>query len=744
MTRIVACWSLCVLVLAVGACAAPVEPDDASSIIDAANGSDAPSAPDAAPPDTEPPDASGVDAAADDADLDAETLGDDVGSDAACGCDDGIACTIDSCTALGCAHQTDYGACPASTYCDPTRGCVGSAVCSGASPCSSPDACIVAHCDAASASCQYTVLDGDHDGAAPVVCGGDDCDDAHANVGPLATDTCNGIDDDCDGSTDEGDSCGGGYSCVAGSCVCGGTECGFLPPLTCADLQTSHGNCGSCGHFCAIEATCTAGACVCPAPTPDVCSSHCVDRASDPANCGSCGHACGPLGACVGGACSCGSPGVLCGTGSGSSCADLATDRLHCGDCSTICTFGAACNAGACSMGATWIAGFGTSTSSYPLYQLEVGPAGDVYVVGEYGTRDLSRSGPALFSTGVGIVHAAPDGTLVSGHTASFRSVIAGTLGGYVLGDWFVSSYAGYPGVTATCPASRRCTLVVGATPDHAVRWTSMLVGSSSATPVFADMERMGDIVVAVGTVPGAFDFGGGSLPSDGTTDGFIYVFRDSDGSFVSATRIAGAPGEVHALADGTVVVTSFYLGAPTVGGVTLPYSGVTSYYYVARYTLAGVASAVHAYTTTTSYDLGSTAADGAFIGVGRHGPTLVDVVDATGTSAGRLMGSSGIEVVGLAAAGSDLVATGTGDGTMIGTLTVPMRTVFLARIDGASAALQDVAYFNSTSVPRMVPYDDDEVVIALVGTFVTLGNVTLRTSSASEYATFVARVRVR
>lgn len=46
--------------------------------------------------------------------------------------------------------------------------------------------------------------DGDDDGYVAILDGGDDCDDANESIHPDATEICNLVDDNCDGTADEG------------------------------------------------------------------------------------------------------------------------------------------------------------------------------------------------------------------------------------------------------------------------------------------------------------------------------------------------------------------------------------------------------------------------------------------------------------------------------------------------------------------------------------------------------------
>lgn len=102
---------------------------------------------------------------------------------------------------------------------------------------------------------------------------------------------CNTLDDDCDGTVDNG-----------------------------FTLATDPNHCGSCGNACGQGETCCAGACVRVASSPD--------------HCGTCGNACGEGLTCCGGACT-----------------DLQNTKTSCGLCGRSCGMGESCREGCCCRG---------------------------------------------------------------------------------------------------------------------------------------------------------------------------------------------------------------------------------------------------------------------------------------------------------------------------------------------------------------------------------------------------------
>ncbi len=131
---------------------------------------------------------------------------------------------------------------------------------------------------------------------------------------PSGSELCDGIDDDCDGSTDEG-----------------------------FDLSTDLANCGACGNVCTFSnasASCAGGACV-----MGTCNPGFVDLDGDSSD--GCEYACTPTGAEV-----CNGVNDNC-DGRVDEGFDLSTDPHNCGVCGHTCTFPhatGACVAGVCAV----------------------------------------------------------------------------------------------------------------------------------------------------------------------------------------------------------------------------------------------------------------------------------------------------------------------------------------------------------------------------------------------------------
>ncbi len=75
--------------------------------------------------------------------------------------------------------------------------------------------------------CSQPCQDEDQDNYKSASCGGDDCDDSNPDVHPGAQETCNGVDDNCDGKIDEGLECSSGCNCSSS----GKTGAGVLFPF---------------------------------------------------------------------------------------------------------------------------------------------------------------------------------------------------------------------------------------------------------------------------------------------------------------------------------------------------------------------------------------------------------------------------------------------------------------------------------------------------------------------------------
>jgi len=126
------------------------------------------------------------------------------------GADGAVGCTSDD-------QCDDNVFCNGVERCDPTDALASPLGCVAGTPC-------LSLCDERMELCTDDCEDADGDGFMAVSCGGSDCDDADPDRNPGATETCNGVDEDCDETTVGGlDADGDGF--VAAEC-CNGDTCG--------------------------------------------------------------------------------------------------------------------------------------------------------------------------------------------------------------------------------------------------------------------------------------------------------------------------------------------------------------------------------------------------------------------------------------------------------------------------------------------------------------------------------------
>lgn len=150
-----------------------------------------------------------------------------------------------------------------------------------------------------------------------------DCNDSDATINPNAIDECNGVDDNCDGSIDNGvNICSAGQSCISGSCHCsnecssGSVGCDGSTPWYCGEAND--------GDSCYEKILGT--------PCTQTCDS----------STGTCG--------CD----SCSGSGRRCGSGTtscqfiGGDCAYVQTCTNGCWQQSKTCDYGASCSSGSC------------------------------------------------------------------------------------------------------------------------------------------------------------------------------------------------------------------------------------------------------------------------------------------------------------------------------------------------------------------------------------------------------------
>ena len=289
-------------------------------------------------------------------------------------CDDNVLCTFDERVDGTCTHTPQHFMCLGGSYCSLTEGCALGNACATDDDCMRPDNCVTVTCDPKSARCAYHYLDSDEDGETPLVCGGKDCNDAEFWVHSDAPETCDGLDNDCDGVRDpaKDSKCLSGESCVLGKCECdaGATTCALgsgVEARGCFDLQSDAEHCGSCPHACVGLETCKQGQCACEAPLSRCSDNVCHDLSADKANCGACGVDCGN-GACQAGECVCPANTENCGSAQAFDCRDTQTDGNNCGSCGKACGAGSGCANAKCDAEVEYVRMYGTPNQGKPTY----------------------------------------------------------------------------------------------------------------------------------------------------------------------------------------------------------------------------------------------------------------------------------------------------------------------------------------------------------------------------------------
>jgi hypothetical protein len=178
--------------------------------------------------------------------------------------------------------------------------------------------------------------DNDHDGYTAAT----DCNDNNASIHPGATELCNGVDDNCNGTVDEG----------CPTCTDADAD-GYKAQASCGTLVDCNDN----------NATIHPGATELCNGVDDNCNGT-VDEgfslSSDTQNCGSCGNVCGfsnATGSCIGGTCqisTCNASFGNCDGNQTNGCeVNLTSDAANCGACGHACGVGESCFAGVCGTG---------------------------------------------------------------------------------------------------------------------------------------------------------------------------------------------------------------------------------------------------------------------------------------------------------------------------------------------------------------------------------------------------------
>ncbi|MBI5489781.1 MAG: putative metal-binding motif-containing protein [Deltaproteobacteria bacterium] len=269
-------------------------------------------------------------------------------------CDDGIACTLDHCDVAtdSCTSSADDTRCADGRFCNGPEVCNPATGCIAGTPpvCDDGLACTSDSCDTAAAggagACAAAPPDRDGDTYGDAACTGSDCNDSDATVHPGATETCNARDDNCNGTTDETFACvtGSAQACTVGSCsgsqTCSGScswgACTVSSGEVCNGVDDNCNGLADEGFTCIFGGTqaCWVGSC----PGTQSCGAGC--------NWGSCSVTAGEV--CNGVDDNCNGD-----TDEGFTCIAGRTQACSVGSCSGTQTCSGSCSWGACTVTAS-------------------------------------------------------------------------------------------------------------------------------------------------------------------------------------------------------------------------------------------------------------------------------------------------------------------------------------------------------------------------------------------------------
>lgn len=634
-----------------------------------------------------------------------DASGADTGAECEC-VDDGVPCTDDRCVDGSCVHLPNHTSCGFGMRCDRVSGCTLE-VCATTADCPSDDRCFVASCDAARRVCVYTPLDGDMDGFAPIVCGGEDCDDSRADVNPsIAQDVCDGVDADCSGGPDPVDAPG----CDAPLQQCNGFACACLPGTTfcidtCTDYATNSDHCGFCGNECATEIgeVCVDGECGCP-PGQTICSGVCVDTESDDANCGACDNSCGEA-SCSLGECGCGAGVSSCLADGVLECADLSTDPRHCSACFAACFPGSGCGGGACDVSLdsvrsyVWV-GDDTTPDSRKHATIDASTGRSFLAASEPAlpVTEHGTAGPPAFVGGNNIIGFTAGGDVdwVVETTLTIQSIKAG--GGHVYAvGWTREPSATLAGSTFTATQPGSMVVLAELDPLSGLVIASRVIGDAPRSPRYTINTDDDGNLAFIGWLYADADVGGGPLDIG---DGYALFARYSPGLVHEASwRVPISLFGIGCFIDpaGNIVIqgeianpTSF--GGPTIG---VRLSGRT---VVVRYTETG--AHLSSFVTAANGSLVLAAEDGvllswqtppmrgpdqylSFYEYAGEGATRVDTNEIRDTA-------WLYDAVGYERDGHFYVALWSGESTTLGGQTFDLgRQAMLVRFDRATLAIE-------------------------------------------------------